>query len=275
MNVIFFILIAMIIGGCSNVEEGSRPALPPYKPEFKVFKQGDRQYIYLWLASADTSNKGKRQFMKSIKKAEVNLLFGKRLLNNLTFNDFLVTEKTSDTSDIMVFAGITDFQFSNPKLRTNNVTVQIKLYTDSSIYAIEKYYSKVYDSMHVENNGTLDLIPMEIKTSGNEYIFGLLAIRKKKVEEEYIPDSEALRIQIQNHRGKEVWSSNFGMNYMQMIQPVKPEEVGSSYLYLQMWDGKSNKGREMFSDEYNIKYLIPAKPKPYFIMKQFSAELEW
>ncbi len=275
MKIFFLIFVSLIVAGCSNVDKRGVATLPPYKPEIKIYKQGDMQYVYVWLAEVNNTNKGKRKFMKSIKKAEVNFLLGKRLIKNIQFNPYLLTHKTSDTSDLVVFAGIAGFKWANPKMRTSEVTVEIRFHTDSSVYAIGKYYYKVYDSMVVENNGTLDLIPMEINYSGNRYAFGLVAVRKGNVEEEYVPDSETLRIEIYNHKGKEIWSSNYGMNYMQMIQPVEPEKIGEAHLYLQFWDGKSNNKRKANSDEYKIKYLIPAKPKPYFILKEFSAEFEW
>jgi hypothetical protein len=103
----------------------------------------------------------------------------------------------------------------------------------------------------------------------------LIAIRRDTVAEEYLPGSEEIRAKILSPKGKIFWESNYNMNYTTQIGKVKPERVGDAHIYSIQWNGFSNDNQKMQSKDYKINLSIPAKPKPYYIFKDFIPELEW
>jgi hypothetical protein len=265
----------VLIAACSSPKKTAVVKIPPFKPEVKIYQCDDSLTVYVAVSELNNKKDGKRDFLESIKSTEVNFYFGKRLIKHLVLRDFLIKKTINDSNEVMVYGGFGRFNWPNPKTRTHDMTAEIKIYTNNAIYAKKIKYPKIISDFNVQCNGALDLIPIELKAGNNKYILGLAALRKNTVDDEYIPDSEEFRAEIFSYKGKLLWSSNFNMNYMQQITDVRPAETGKAYLYTAVWNGKSNNKKKIRSGDYKIKLLIPSKPKPYYIMKDFMPELEW
>ena len=118
----------------------------------------------------------------------------------------------------------------------------------------------------------LDLTPF-IEHPGNEdYILGIYAIRTKENRAEYLPTSEALRVEILSSNGGMVWNSGMGKNFLQMTSPVYPEKPGDIYKYYVNWNGKSTKGGRLPNGVYKARMIIPAKPIPYILTTELNLE---
>jgi len=272
---VIYILFLLALLSCSNVEEQIITKLPPFKPEVKIIKCDNELYVYTILTASNTSKKGKVEFIKSIRKLKVHFMLGKRIIKKVVLKDFLLKKITEDSTIITCYAGAEKFKWENAKTRTREVKVKLLLYTSNAIYALTQNYSKLFNQIHVSCNRTLYLIPFNIKTGATKYVFGTVAIRRKIVDGEYLPSSEDFRAEIFNFKGKALWSSNYRKNYMTMIQKVQPLAVDSAYLYTITWNGRQNGKRKIDARDYQLRLTIPAKPKPYIIMQEFQANLEW
>lgn len=260
---------------CSNVEEQIVTKLPPFKPEVKIIKCDNELYVSTILTASNVSKKGKIEFINSIRKLKVHFMLGKRIIKKVVLKSFLLKKLTEDSTEITCYAGAEKFKWENTKTRTREVKVKLLLYTSNAIYALTQNYSKLFNKIHVSCNQTMYLIPFNIKTGATKYVFGTVAIRQKVVDDEYIPSSEDFRAEIFNFKGKALWTSNYRKNYMTMIQQVQPLAVDSAYLYTITWNGRQNRKREMDARDYKLRLTIPSKPKPYIIMQEFKADLEW
>lgn len=118
----------------------------------------------------------------------------------------------------------------------------------------------------------LEISPTILFHSKDSIEFKVEVKRLEEVEGEYLPDSEELRIEIWNENGMLAWKSSEGMNYMQVITNVKPEQVGGIHWYNFMWNGITNRGKRLLPAEYDIYFIIPAKPKPYITKMKFNPD---
>lgn len=269
------ILLLLVILSCSNIEKDGVTKLPPFKPNIKIYECNNEYYIQVLYTATSVSKKGKKKFIESIKKIKVSFLLGKRLIKEFVLKGYPVQELAEDSTNLTAFISTSSFKWKNPSIRTNEMNAKITIYTTKEIYSITRKYGKLFSKMNVTCNGSMYLIPLEIKAGATKYILGIAAIRKKIVEDEYLPSSEDIRAEIFTYKGKLLWSSNYNMNYMTLIQDVQPTRIDSINLYTLVWNGKKNDKKKMNTDDYTLRLTIPAKPNAYFIVKKFRPELEW
>lgn len=124
------------------------------------------------------------------------------------------------------------------------------------------YTQKLNEVVYQETEPALVLYPIIKKMDENSIDLGVFAVRKR-VLDEYIPNSETIRIEVLNSKNKPVYSSQEGKAFMQLIMPVEPQTLGDYFLYEYTWDYSNNDGIRLPSGEYIIKIKIPAHPKPY------------
>lgn len=103
-------------------------------------------------------------------------------------------------------------------------------------------------------------IPKIYQLNDSLFLFSLDLIRIKPSGEEYFQTSERLRIYIKNNLGKIVWSSDFDLNFLQIIGKVEPEEVGKVRRYLVPWNRISNERKFVESGEFEVVFILPIKP---------------
>jgi hypothetical protein len=123
----------------------------------------------------------------------------------------------------------------------------------------------------VSNEDVLTLYPSINKDSDSTATFVLYAQRNKLKTDEYLPSSEKLRIIIFSEKGEVKWNSSFNKNFLQVVTPVYPENVGGIYKYSLKWDGYDTYGRQLPPGNYRVQMIIPAQPKMY----SESIEFRW
>ncbi len=274
MKIYLFIASLLFITACANPKNTAVIKIPPFKPEVIIYQCGDSLNIALSISELNNKKDGKRNFLESIKNSEINFYFGKRPVKHLALKDFLIKKTINDSNELMLYGGFARFNWPNPKTRTHDMTVEIKIFTKKSIYAIKTNYTKILSDYIVQCNGALDLLPFEIKSSDTSYVLGMAAVRRDMNEDEYVPSSEDFRAEIFTYKGTLLWSSNFNMNYMQLISEVKPIKIGEAYLFTTIWNGRKNNKKKVRSGDYKIKLLLPVQPHPYYIMKDFTPEFK-
>lgn len=110
--------------------------------------------------------------------------------------------------------------------------------------------------------GTDDYIPTMT-------MIGVDAMRMRKVDGEYLPSSEDLRVVIRQSF-KTVWQSNSGMSFLTVVMPVKPELPGEHSIYTLEWNGTDDGGMPLPPGDYTADIIIPAKPAPYHTQISFT-----
>lgn len=100
-------------------------------------------------------------------------------------------------------------------------------------------------------------------------LFSLKA-KRKKVVDEYIPNSELIRLIIINSEGEIIYSSGGKQAYLMMVEKVRPENVDEEYTYTIFWNMKDNRGIKVPMGRYIANLIIPAKPTPYVDLLHFE-----
>lgn len=125
-------------------------------------------------------------------------------------------------------------------------------------------------SLKVESKA-VELLPFYEKLDDGIIRFYVEVRRNWKPTNEYLPNSEHLRVEIFSDSGKLLWSSNHNKNFMQAISDLQPQIPGYMEIYEQLWDGNTNGGTNLNSGKYKVKYTIPAKPEHY----STSITIDW
>lgn len=100
-------------------------------------------------------------------------------------------------------------------------------------------------------------------------LFSLKAKRKQLIQE-YIPNSELIRLIIINSEGEIIYSSGGKQAYLMMVEKVRPENVGEEYTYNIFWNMRDNRGIKVPMGRYIANLIIPAKPTPYVDLLHFE-----
>jgi hypothetical protein len=130
--------------------------------------------------------------------------------------------------------------------------------------------TKIEDCCDTPTDRALVLKPYLEAVSDSSVTFVIEATRQAKIEGEYLPNSEDIRIQLESEKGKVVWISDYGKNFMQVISDVLPAEPGKVHKYKVFWNGQRNGGGFLEPGLYTVRAVIPAKPLPYFVTFKFE-----
>jgi hypothetical protein len=120
------------------------------------------------------------------------------------------------------------------------------------------------------DSSPLELSPSVDNPNDSTIVFIINAKRNSNVEGEYIPSSEYLIVNVFDKSGKHIWSSSRGKAFMQVITPVLPVEIDSTFPYTLEWDGRANDDQIIPTGEYMANMMIPAKPKAYSTSINFN-----
>jgi hypothetical protein len=261
------IIFVSVITACTSLKETEEIKILAIEPKIDMIVDNG-MYFFNFTFISESDDSVKIRLLNKIEKIKVDIIDqrGKNL-------------KTTETTSFKK-SGIY-FPKANAKVIcfTSLMTEEIK-FTDSENFSIKYtvFYNDYTDSQTKPLNSlknessyqTLDIYPIINKKDENVINLGLFTIRKKVIEE-YIPNSELLRIKVINDKGKLVFRSDEGGNFMQIIYPVYPEEVGKSYIYSYTWKLENKNRFSIPSGKYDINIMIPALPNPY----STDIKLEW
>ncbi|MCO5251749.1 MAG: BsuPI-related putative proteinase inhibitor [Candidatus Kapabacteria bacterium] len=118
----------------------------------------------------------------------------------------------------------------------------------------------------------LTLLPSVKEQTSDFVTFAVKAVRNRIVDGEYLPSSEDIRIYISDSNGKQVWNSDYNMNFTMAIGDVRPKKVGDTHEYTAVWNKKDNDGKRMQPGVYNARMVIPAQPNNYSVNFAFSMD---
>ncbi|MCK5741808.1 MAG: hypothetical protein KAH48_06285, partial [Chlorobi bacterium] len=213
---IFMFLSLFIIASCATVPDCSKPL--PADQIMNVFIIEDTSVYKIAVAGppAGLNDSGPEEFISvslSISDQANKVLFESEPMKFLKGNAniamtlgavFLIDKKIVPT-------GLIDktFKFSVRK-------------DDNCYYFVKDYSGMFVESQNINESTALRLLPYYTNLTGGEVEFVLSVKRAHQKENEYLPSSEDLRIEVKTQSGKTIWSSNYGMNFLQVISEVKP-----------------------------------------------------
>jgi hypothetical protein len=192
------------------------------------------------------------------------------VIHTLGFNQLDLkgtTEKEKQTS--LTLSGSVNWMIPM-KLDLEDMKFRYKLFANNKFYDITKTFDNIYSEAE-EDMPALTLEPFIENQTFNSAVFGIIAKRNKNIENEYIPTSETLIVEILNHKGHILWSSSYGQNFLQVVNPVLPSAKGETHKYVVEWNGNTSNQIPLIAGEYTLRMTIPAKPTPY----STSMRLNW
>lgn len=169
-------------------------------------------------------------------------------------------EKIEEEGEYNVFIPAYFFSVETRKDLDSLQCNKINFLINNQILTFEPNFSKVDDRFFP--------IPKIYRLNDSLFLFTLDLIRIKLSDEEYFPTSERLLIHIKNKLGKIVWSSDFDLNFLQIIGKVEPEEVGKVRRYLVPWNRIGNDGKYVENGEFDVVFILPIKPNNIVLMEK-------
>jgi hypothetical protein len=100
--------------------------------------------------------------------------------------------------------------------------------------------------------------------------FKLSATRLEIVDNEYLPNSESLRVEIYDSNNSIIFNSSLGQNFFMAIMDVEPKEIGETKTFEYLWDYKDNFKKKVKPGKYSVRLIIPAMPDQYFTTIEFE-----
>ena len=244
---------------------------PPYIPEVSISFNNNNALFNFSLQANKNDIKDKFDFINSITIVKIDVISKEdSVIHTLDFSQLDLKGTTNkETQTSLTISGVTNWILP-AKINLKDYIYRFKIFANNKFYNMTKTYSQLHTEVE-EELSALSLEPYIAEQTYNSAIFGVVAKRNRIVENEYIPTSETLRVDILNQKGAVVWSSGMGQNFLQVINPVLPKSTGESHKYTVEWDGFASNRIPLNPGDYIVRMTIPAKPNPYTA----SIELKW
>ncbi len=275
--VLFIFAVIMIIAGCRS--QNAIILHSRYKPEVSVSDKGDSLVFHIVKNTA--LGKESYDFYKSISNLIVIVYDFSRDIKSVKakqsgfVRSYGIKKETKNNVEIFT----ADIKMPKPENWGEEGCFCDFIFEERGENKTPRYFRvncSELSTNEIFNKEFLLLEPGFKKISEDKYKFTLKATRLKERENEYIPDSETLRIELYGVskmvRKPPVWDSSEGKNFMQMVMPVKPEKIGDTYTYELVWDGRDRDGKKI--SEAIAVYIIPAKPEAYTVTKSINLDRE-
>lgn len=274
MKYIFSCLIAFTMISCSSSVVYKSLEELPNKPKYYLdYKAGDSVEIAIELTQSMKKSKVDDSFIRNMTAIHAGIHAVSKHIDSVSTEEIEYSEKPdaldSKLSETYCRAKL---RWAKPTyINANMVSVNLSLVSEKVIYSGQISFPEIARSSHIGVEQSLKLRPQIQIENDSTVLFKVLAQRLFIADNEYIPNSEILRLEIKSDSGKLLYSSNKNSNYFQVIKKVLPEEIGNIYEYKIYWNGKDNDLMELPAGVYDAYLTIPAKPMPYIT----QTKLEW
>ena len=246
----------------------------PIKPKYYLdYRMGDSIEIAIELNQSIKKSKVEDSFVRNLRAVYAGIHAGNKDIDSIGTEDVIYSVKanTSDL-DLNYINSKTVLRWNKPKyINSNLLSFNFSLVSDRVVYSGRVTLPEIAKNSNIGVEHSMKLIPKIEIDNDSTVQFIVLAKRLFLVDNEYIPNSETIRLEIFSDSGKLIYSSNKNSNYFQVIKKVLPEEIGNEYEYKIYWNGKDNDLRIVPEGIYDVRLTIPAKPKPYIT----QTKLEW
>lgn len=274
MKYLFAFLIALAMISCSSSVVYKSLDEMPIKPKYHLdYSTGDTIEIAIELTQSLKKSKVEDSFIRNLKSIRAGIHAASKDIDSISSEEIKYSE-VSDVSDesLSNLNSKAVLKWNKPEyINSNMLSFNLSLVSERIIYRGQISLPEIAKNSHIGAEESLKLESQIQVENDSTVLFKVLARRLFLVDNEYIPNSETIRLEILSETGKIVYSSNKNSNYFQVIKRVLPEEIGNVYVYKIYWNGKDNDLKELAMGQYDVRLTIPAKPKPYIT----QTKLEW
>ncbi len=264
---VYLLLVSLVcLAGCGGMNFDTVNDIPG-APDVTLQQFGKDAKITLYWMFEGNKNKELYRVVRSLSKIEASI--GEWSEENIREIKVVKSSYSPTRDDKDLVSYFAQSNLPNPKNISDDTPVYIKFTSGEKVYKFITTVKEITPNAENKTNA-LALMPYFEKSLRGLNIY-TLCFRKFAVEDEYHPDGENYRVRIYSESGKNVWASDFDVNFTQAIEKVKPKEVGANYLYNQYWDGKDLNGEKVEPGIYEFRITIPAFPMPY----QTSVYYQW
>jgi hypothetical protein len=254
VSILFF---SVLLLSCSS-REARLVAPPPNFPISKIVETDDGFTIFSYTASPNNVSKGRQDFYKSIKEFSIIVFADEDSIATIPMKIEIMGEyyKNSDANVVFYAKGVSE----GISIDADELFYEFRIKTDEKDYV----YIQNYEQLRVkEEEPKLEAYSIIDNIEEDKCSFGMVAIRLKAIDEEWIPNSEHCRALMNDGKGRKLWSSSYNQNFMQMVYPVYPEEIGDYHNYILDWGGQKNNGSDVKQGYYQVHLTINSRPERY------------
>ncbi len=281
MKIKMILLIAALLSSCSTMNNNEQ-AIPGDLFNVKLLET-ENSYILAIFANVFRKDAEKFNLVQSIGSMELidstGIIEAKKIfpdennlavLKNMDIKTNIMKINMPGTDQILFFASkkIAKSVYSIDEKGSIKIKVFGETGKAENSYSITKKITDIF--CRRENSEPIDMIPYVRLSAKGIPVFGLRVFRNYIIEDEYIPNSEILKVELVGPKGNVVWKSGEGANYLQVITPVYPENPGEIYDYEVFYRGKNSNNSKLKPGKYTARYVIPANPTPYYTEYEFE-----
>ena len=139
---------------------------------------------------------------------------------------------------------------------------EIKLILSQNAGKIEKKLIDIVNITKEKYNFVL-LNDVKVDKGEKEVKFKMSSLRIKEINDEYLPNSNNFILIVNNEKGRVIYNSALGKDYLQVISKIAPMNIGESFTRECVWNYLDNDGKKVGKGKYNVNLVIPSKPTPY------------
>lgn len=266
------ILLSTLVGCSSGVVYKSLEDMP-VKPDYSVkFPTPDSVNLEMSFAQTSKAGKYKKSFLPKVTAIRSEVCVADKKLGEMTASDTLQIMNLVAADNSVSSTLTANMGWKKPKyINSNMLSFDMQVITNKVIYTGSKTLKELTLNADETPTKALTLTPkIEIQSDSCVY-FIVEAKRNFLNEKEYIPNSETLRIEIFAMNSKPIYASNHKANHFQVIKKLLPDEIGNTFEYKVIWNGKNNNGQIVEPGRYDVRLTIPSRPMPYIT----TTILEW
>lgn len=268
--------VAVLVASCATVV-----TRPPTPVDFTVvqYKTGERiDSVKVRFLSVNFKNPQGREFFKNAESARLELKCGNAVVGEYEPEGFEATGiDYSGGSGVLTLKGaykidrLTKFYKASEIAECDDYNFDFYFISGGDVHSISTTRGDMeFDIIDKSYGKVMDLRGYVLTSYDSAAAFVLEAERLRSVEDEFLPTSENFRVEVIDESGKTVWSTNYRVNFMQVIGEVEPTEPGATKVYTVWWNGKKNEGEFADPGTYTARMTIPAAPEPYILETKFD-----
>jgi hypothetical protein len=256
-KLIVVILFPIIFVSCATKE--IRLVDPPANfPLTKVLDTDRGIVIISYAAAPNNISKSRQDFYNNINDFRIILRADEDSIATIEMKKEIIGEyyKNSNANVVFFASGIAE----NISIDADDLFYEIQIRTNDKEYRYVQNYNQL---KVIEEDPSMVTYSYMDEITDDGCKFGMFAIRLKPIEDEWIPNSNHMTALMQDQKGREIWSSAFNQNFMQMVYPVFPEDIGTYHKYEHDWRGNWNNGSPAKPGLYIVNMTINSKPENY------------
>lgn len=137
------------------------------------------------------------------------------------------------------------------------------------LFACSSAGPEKFGKWELNHDSSLRLTPFT-RDSADCLIIGIRAERIKPKKDEYFPNSQLLKVMIEDSSDRIIWNTEKNANFLQMISDVLPSETGATHDYTFVWKGFTFTGKPVDAGQYTAVMTLMTAPENHTLRHTFD-----